>query len=170
MGWSSGWHSRSDLIRHLTTGQESKTYRVLRHCFVGNNLWSVAEVTPPGGTPERFIRLDMIRRYRADDWGYKDVEESMGPCETSCPLAYLDMVPDVPAPYGAAWRERVRAYHARRAAIAGAAPGSVLVLRAGLRPPRLTVTRHRGRAVYGISEAGNEYLVRPRQVAEVLPF
>ncbi len=40
----------------------------------------------------------------------------MGPNQVNCPLGFLDLVPNVPEPYGAAWRERVKAYHAQRSA------------------------------------------------------
>ena len=43
-------------------------------------------------------------------WGYKDMEERVGPCYYSCPLAYLDMVPTA----NEGWRNRVREYHERR--------------------------------------------------------
>jgi hypothetical protein len=41
--------------------------------------------------------------------GYKPMDESMGPFHFSCPLAYLDMVPET----NREWREHVRAYHAQ---------------------------------------------------------
>jgi hypothetical protein len=55
---------------------------------------------------------------RGDDimWGYKDMDESMGPYEYDCPLALLDKLGPPPNEWAANWREKVRAFHARRAA------------------------------------------------------
>jgi hypothetical protein len=47
-------------------------------------------------------------------WAVKIVDESCGPNETDCPLAFLDGLP-APVGFGAEWRERVRAYHATKA-------------------------------------------------------
>jgi hypothetical protein len=62
-------------------------------------------------------------------WGYKDASERSGPYTGySCPLSYLDLVPEPTCPPGCPacaedrcgnawarqWRERVRAYHAER--------------------------------------------------------
>jgi hypothetical protein len=65
----------------------------------------------------RFIRVDLIMGSRVKgggyEWGYKGMTESCGPCEVSCPLKYLDMVPD-PGGYATGWREKVREWHAKR--------------------------------------------------------
>jgi hypothetical protein len=65
----------------------------------------------------RFIRVDLIMGNRIKgggyEWGYKGMTESCGPCEVSCPLSYLDMVPD-PGGYATDWRAKVRAWHAAR--------------------------------------------------------
>jgi hypothetical protein len=45
------------------------------------------------------------------------MEESMGPCYYSCPLKYLDLVPEPDNRYAKEWRIKVRAYHARRKAL-----------------------------------------------------
>jgi hypothetical protein len=42
-------------------------------------------------------------------FGYKDMDESMGPCEAACPPAILDLLTPTDRPYAVAWRERCRA-------------------------------------------------------------
>ena len=105
-GWLIGWASRSSLIEHLTSCNGVKT---LKRFFSGNDMWTVQE-TPTG---ERFICLYKIVGGRGQDWGYKDIDESMGPYETSCPLSFFDMVP-CPEGYAVEFRERCREAHARR--------------------------------------------------------
>lgn len=138
MGFYAGWNSRKELIAHLLQPHHSDdgkvTAKPIAHCCVGNNLWSVWEqvktetrtvtLAPGIQAPKtfimeshRWINVDLMARGgRPADWGYKPVSEDMGPCEVSCPLKYLEMAPlnehhgDCAGP----WRERVRAYWARR--------------------------------------------------------
>ena len=112
MGWLFGWNTRKELADHLLYGNGVKT---IKHCFKGNNVWAVQEYTypdtdwdgaphPKAGQVTRFIGLYLIKggdtynvktgRRNRDGWGYKDMDESAGPCYYNCPLAYLDMVPD----------------------------------------------------------------------------
>ena len=54
--------------------------------------------------------------FRRDSWGYKDLDESVGPVDVGCPMRFLELVPLPPGGdqgYAAAWRERVRAEHAK---------------------------------------------------------
>lgn len=120
MGWSFRCdpQSKKSLIEERIRTQSNSdgtTWTVLAHSIRGNSLWKVVEVTKPGEESKRYIALDLLGTggQRGGGWGYKDIDESMGPCETSCPLSYLAMVPD-PGGYATGWREKVRAYHARR--------------------------------------------------------
>jgi hypothetical protein len=67
------------------------------------------------GEKSRYIILFKLQGQRGYGWGYKDIEECMGPYEHDCPLAFLDMVPEPVRPEGYHdWRAEVRKYHARR--------------------------------------------------------
>jgi hypothetical protein len=111
MGWLYGWNTRAELADHLINHNGVKT---IKHCFKGNNLWAVQEGQKHDGTTVQFIALYLIRgsNNSSDGWGYKDMGESAGPYYFSCPLAYLDMVPD-PGGYATEWREKVREHHAK---------------------------------------------------------
>lgn len=117
MGWlfSARWLERKDLIKHLTEDNGIKT---LKHCLVGNNLWCLHEIESlrePGYT--RFICLYKMQGPAAcskgytgmdkDWWGYKDVCETMGPVELSCPASYLDLCTAPESNYAYEWRQRV---------------------------------------------------------------
>ncbi len=115
MGWSYGWRTRGDLIDEITKdwSWEKGSQKLLAKCASGNTLWSVWDVADTTGNhQERYIRCDLLAKH--GDWGYKDMTESMGPNYYSCPLAYLDMTPEPKSEYAKGWREKVRAYHARR--------------------------------------------------------
>jgi hypothetical protein len=49
---------------------------------------------------------------RVDGWGYKDLDETVGPTAIDCPLSYLDAPHREPVGYAAEWRNRVRRFHA----------------------------------------------------------
>jgi hypothetical protein len=56
--------------------------------------------------------MEYAKQY--EGWGYKDLDESMGPYYFSCPLKYLDMVPIDRYGGNAEWRAGVVAYHERQ--------------------------------------------------------
>jgi hypothetical protein len=119
MGWMFGWHTRKELAEHLISGNGIVT---LRHCFKGNNLWCVHETatTKAGyGGNVRWIGLYLIKGNNNSQygWGYKDIDESMGPNYHNCPLAYIELVEAHekangygPQGYAAEWRKQVREY------------------------------------------------------------
>ena len=95
-----GWlfihgYSRQDLIESRTKGWTNEKSgvecTVLKHCTRGNVLWTVNEIQYPTGETKRFIGCDLLQRSNAG-WGYKGMEESMGPFYYTCPILYLVMV------------------------------------------------------------------------------
>ena len=128
MGWlfSERWLERKDLIKHLVEGNGLKT---LKHCTVGNNLWCVHEIKY-GNNLIKFICLYKMqgptrnKNYSGMDkdwWGYKDIDESMGPVELSCPVSYLEMCTAPEGMYAYEWRQRV---YARGRKLRAAVPGA----------------------------------------------
>lgn len=118
MGWFYGYNSRKELAEELTKGFENDMRKItcLRKFFSGNNLWCVFECQSKAASTdvERWITVFLMRR-AGSDWGYKPVDESMGPCEHSCPLSFLDMVREPERSEGYHdWRAGVREYWARR--------------------------------------------------------
>ncbi len=98
------------------------TTRCLACCYRGGRfagvLWTVWERTFSKETEEtqpveRWIACDLLR-YQTDGWGYKDMEESMGPFYYSCPLKYLKLVPIERFGGHVEWRKGVYSYHARQ--------------------------------------------------------
>ena len=84
--------------------------RTLKRCFKGNNMWAVQEA-PNGIT---FAVLYLIKgpaygnKNDRDGWGYKDVDETMGPYKHDFPVSWLDLLSPVESEYAVEWRERVR--------------------------------------------------------------
>ncbi len=118
MGWFYGWESnRQAYIESLNRNHCGGVWRILRQCYRGprtygqGSLWTVYERTD--GSGERLIGHDLLDydpKTRA--WGHKPGSEADGPCELSCPPAYLKLVPD-PGGYATAWRAKVLEWNAR---------------------------------------------------------
>ena len=118
MGWYYETNStRKSIINELTSS--GITRKLIKSCYRGNPfsgvLWTVWESKPDMITvqeADRWIGCDLLQYDRAlPGWGYKPMEESMGPYFYSCPLGYLEIVPHNTNPK---WREGVKEYHARR--------------------------------------------------------
>jgi hypothetical protein len=107
--------TRGELVAHLTRpGRMGGDWTVIASAVKPSEsgykgvLWTVNERKSDG---RRFIGcdlLDSMREHGRTSWGYKDLEESMGPAEVSCPARFLELVPVPSSPYAAAWREKVR--------------------------------------------------------------
>jgi len=117
MGWlySHTWYDRKTIVNHLLN--DDTWHKPLKHRLNGNHLWVVFENTnpemPQDAKHKRYICLFLLQGDRSYGWGYKDITESMGPCEVDCPVSFFDLVPD-PGGYATAWRERVRVAHAKK--------------------------------------------------------
>lgn len=116
MGWSFSYVDigRKAHIESLTSARHfSEGYELIKHRVVGNNVWQLMLHKPTG---RKFITLDLIAKERGGGWGYKGLSEDMGPVEVNCPLNFINEATPVTEAdgYAFAWREKVRAYHARR--------------------------------------------------------
>lgn len=105
--------SKKDIVAYLIgswTGEESSTV-TLKSKVIGNVLWTVRK-TVRSNEETLWIGCDLLENQRGYGWGYKAMDESVGPCYYTCPLEYLDIVPPSTSPYSAGWRDDVRSYHA----------------------------------------------------------
>lgn len=174
MGWLEGydWPTKADIIRHICEGPcLGARLKVVARAVRGSHLWTVIE--QDGDYSTRFVCLWLLRKGR-DNWAYKDVDESMGPCELDCPLLFLAMTPEPTSGYAVEWRQKVREQAReqaeRRGLLRGAKPGDTLVLHAGCRPERLTLEsirplrgRHDGQLFH--VRLAHVSRVEPRQAA-----
>ena len=84
---------------------------VLAWRCVGDSLWYVRETTTTAvdGTVTvlRWIGLSLLEA-SSYGWGWKSMDESMGPYDDSCPVEFLDMAPQPKGEYAAKWRENIR--------------------------------------------------------------
>ena len=123
MGWlfSPSWATRADLVRHLRRPERfGDRLELVRACVTGSHHWYLVRERATG---LHWVGLDLLQSGRGDGWGYKDLDESVGPCAVDCPLAYLAAPHADRDGWAAQWRERVRAYHAARQARPALAAG-----------------------------------------------
>lgn len=123
MGWlfSPSWATRADLVRHLRRPERfGDRLELVRACVTGSHHWYLVRERATG---LHWIGLDLLQSGRGDGWGYKDLDETVGPTACDCPLAYLAAPHADRDGWAAQWRERVRAYHATRQARPALAAG-----------------------------------------------
>ncbi len=100
------------LDARFTHEQADATSKVLRSALVRNSVYYAAVERRRTGTDEREVwALVCLVEFnaRAPDgyvFGYKDMCESMGPYESDCPKAILDLLTPTDNPYAQAWRDR----------------------------------------------------------------
>ena len=183
MGWyGTNGATRESVIAELTKSEEwtrddgvTVTRKALAKSARGRALYVVHEQALSTGKVDRFIGVYLLGNMGDGYYGYKPMDESMGPCEVGCPLKFLDMVPD-PGGFATGWRERVRTHHVEkneRARIArslkfSAKPGDVLVLNANVRQGSRAVVTGRdahGRILANIG--GTVYRIPPKHVERV---
>jgi hypothetical protein len=118
MGWLYKQHPVTDPVAYLT-GQynhdgEHRTYRVLGAARVSNTVYMAVKSTDKATDQSYvFAAVVLISNTQKDGFGYKDMDESVGPCECACPdriMRLLSPIADIPNPgYAADWRARVAA-------------------------------------------------------------
>jgi hypothetical protein len=128
MGWLFTYdkRTRAALVEYLRRPERyGENQELLRSSVVGNNHWYLCRDRRDGKV---WIGLDKMAGggHQSMGWGYKDMSEDMGPVEVNCPLSFLNEASPVTEGWAAEWRERVRAYHARRKERPKPAPGSVV--------------------------------------------
>jgi hypothetical protein len=118
MGWSfAHGATRRQVIDEITREQKTAAggvFRTLKKCFRGNTMYALHESGPEGNT-RKWIAVYLLQR-SGGDWGYKPIEENMGPVQMDCPVSYLDEADEPMNQYAREWREAVRKLAAERAA------------------------------------------------------
>src|SRR5690554_6189066 len=126
MGWLFGWSTKKEMVEHLVR-QDGSNVDVIDHSLRGNNLWMLCRMkNATESHPEgfKFITLCKLQYAKgcggwnigdgaANDWGYKDIDESMGPCELDCPEKFLAQSDDT-SEHGVPWRESCRQWRRER--------------------------------------------------------
>ncbi len=122
MGWLYCSSSRSDLIAHLKRDVATSTNLTpIDYSAAGNFLYALVDVHETPTCPAYKTILVFKLAGGGDSpyyrWGYKDMDESMGPYAYTCPLKFLD-ASTCQSETAIDWRADCRVEHAKKAAIA----------------------------------------------------
>lgn len=112
MGWLFCRPSKETLISHLLDPALYNTGKIIDHSVRGNHLWVLHE----GNIDRKRIVLLFLMGANGGQWGYKDMEETVHPYYYDCPLRLINAATEPMNEWSRDWREKVRAYHAKKAA------------------------------------------------------
>ena len=144
--------------------------RVLKSVWSGSAYYAAVEPFDISGTAgEAFAVVCLVRwnpkARHSEHFGFKDMDESMGPCEARCPASVLSLLGKPRNDYAAEWRKRCWAWNAltRRPR---PKPGDTLLLPAvitftdGYATDRLTAVQWGSKLVFRGDNGGHYRLSR----------
>jgi hypothetical protein len=123
MGWTCHYtpprDERAEIERLVTFENEDRAMWPVFTTRKGSVWYLAVEVTPKTDTTDSYgYEADALGRYvfaaviltirNNGEWCYKDMEESMGPCEAQAPQKLLDLLSPTTKEYALSWRERCR--------------------------------------------------------------
>ena len=104
MGW---YGSPKGTTRRAMIQEVLDEYRPKDNYLAGDELWMICTTTIDG-QPQDIIVLCLISQ-NSGDWGYRPIDEGMGPSYYKVPLEWLDRCPwGETNKYAKAWRAKVR--------------------------------------------------------------
>ena len=125
-----GWLFQNDKLRHetpvdyitreFTHDSGTSASMVIAAAAVGSTIYAaIRNHDRASGKSYVFCAVILFKNNERDGFGYKDMDESMGPCEVDCPdriMRLLSPIEELPNPgYAAQWRASVAVAKARKA-------------------------------------------------------
>lgn len=112
---------REYLDAQFTLETEMAKTRVLRSALVSMRTYYAAVECIRADRPREVVAVVCLVKYNPRDregyiFGYKGMDEGMGPCEAACPAAVLDLLTPTENEHALDWRARCRSALAKRAA------------------------------------------------------
>ncbi len=155
--------SRQVIVDDLVRFEENDhgIWETLRHSLRGNVLWCIVKWTnKKTGDVKKVITCHLLEK-SGNAWGYKSIDEAMGPCYYSCPVSYFNEVPVA----NQQWRDKVLAHHqmkTRKLVL-----GDKLILADGLKVPHVVLAGIDHRLLIGRADDGSLYRVTRSQIKAV---
>lgn len=171
MGWT--FIQRSTRASVIAEVLSSAFHETVDHVIHGNVVYAIKRVPDRADVvPEKrgreYIAVFLIsgRGEPGYRYGYKSLDETMGPCYYDCPLRFLERVPCPDSQHAVEWRAAVRRHHAetasRRRFLRQLRVGDTVTLMDGCRPASLRITS--ADPLKGEGPDGRTYSVPPRYV------
>lgn len=122
MGWTfthkpEGITAKEFLVKEFTEDSERASFKVLKSAVkLHVGYFQIERIIKATGERSVFALVVHIQRCPSDhhNFGWKEVEESMGPYEVDCPLDILDGLDETTSEYALRWRKDVLEYNARK--------------------------------------------------------
>ena len=164
MGWLTGYGSPTEIKNEVlkcfcpnvnpTANYDLIDYKSTNY---GRNLWVAIK-----SKTDAISMILLILIKKEGDWGYKDMDESACPCAVDCPLELIEKTTGDGSQYSKEWREKVKAYHAKRKQISTKIKEGDIVLIYG-KKYQLTEKVKRSWRGYSL-ENGKTYRIKPSQI------
>lgn len=136
MGWTytqKPYNGMKKAMDELHTWQsENVKYTVLDSALLYFREYYAAVKIEEPGKPARVFAAASMLDYRPNDqlpFGYKSMDETVGPVIDNCPARILDLLTATDYEHAIAWRARCRENIARRAAVNKMKPGARFMFR-----------------------------------------
>jgi hypothetical protein len=105
---------------HIREDGTVKALRVLASSCLRNQVYYAAVEPFTNGVAEPVFAIVCLVRWNprstsGEEFGYKDLDETMGPCEAECPARILALLGPTDSEYALDWRRRCHASLSRRA-------------------------------------------------------
>jgi hypothetical protein len=118
MGWTYSWDwtSKQRVINHCIDWGER--YTTLSHSVRGKCLWVLLQYNEGEKKGDVFVALYLLAKDE-HEWGYKDMDDTVGPCYYDCPLSFIKRTVASGRTLGQStldWHEQVKAYHLKQRA------------------------------------------------------
>lgn len=124
MGWT-GYYTaprdpKAEIARLCTYETEDRKVTPARICKKGSTFYVAVRVQMKDPAADvRDFKTDLegvytfaavfLTSYRVEAWGYKDMDETMGPAVANAPQSLLTLLSDTTNKYAIEWREKCRA-------------------------------------------------------------
>lgn len=117
MGWTfyhvDAWNGKidrkaeCDALYTWNNEQTGDSCRVLKSSMVGSTWYGACERTRPNEKPYVFAGVCLTRLDSKEycNFGYKDMDESMGPFQRDCPVSILNLLSTTEYEYAVEWRK-----------------------------------------------------------------
>jgi len=97
----------------LTWTDDRGSRKPIKSAMVGNTYYAAVEHVQPDGSRRVWAAITLVKTNIKDYWNfsYKDMDESVGPCECKCPVGILNLLTETEYEWAEEWRAKCWEYH-----------------------------------------------------------
>lgn len=128
MGWTSLHRAKGTTNEEFFLAMFKKGTRIHASGTVNGVFYAAMETPSSPGQVWAFVALTAWAPNSSHNFSYKDMDETVGPCEAKAPLAVMKALTPTDKEYAIEWRRRVHLHHEQRKAMRGLKDGDQVVL------------------------------------------